>query len=102
GPVHGPVVAAEHFDEVLRGAVAEAEEAALGAEGPRACAEQLPEARARAPQRGRLQPRRRRDVLGDGPEHLADEALGRPVRQADLAAGPAYAVQLGGGLVLGG
>jgi hypothetical protein len=49
-------------------------------------AEQLAQVRLAAPQRGRLQPRRRRDVDADQLEQAADETLGRPVGQADAAA----------------
>jgi hypothetical protein len=39
---------------------------------------------------------RRRDVLRDDLEHLADESTGRPVRHRDLPAGTAHANELGG------
>ena len=61
--------------------------------------EELREARARAPQRRRLGTGWRREVLADGLEELADEAVRRPVGEADLAARPAHAQHFGGGLV---
>ena len=62
--------------------------------------EHLVEAGPRAPQRGRFDAGRRRHVLAERLEHLADEALRRPIGQPDLAARLADAQQLGRGLVL--
>src|SRR2546425_521684 len=53
-----------------------------------------------APQRRRLHARRRRNVFADGFEYLADEALRRPVGEADLAARTADAEELARRLLL--
>ena len=58
------------------------------------------EMRLGAPQRRRLHAGRRRNVFADGLEQLADEALRRPVGQADLAARAADAHQFVRGLLL--
>ena len=66
-----------------------------------ACGPNSSAIRARVPHSaGDLAPGRRRHVLADGLEQLADEAVRRPVGEADLAAGLADAQQLGRGAVL--
>src|SRR5678816_1096550 len=88
--VHGPVVGAEGVEPVPGRAVAEHEVAARRLEGCDAAAEKLAQALLGAPERGRLDSRSRGDVAPDQLEHLADQARGGPVREADLAAGLAY------------
>ena len=58
---------------------------------------QVNDVRLVAPQGRRHQSRRRRDIGTDHLEQLADEALGRPVGQADPAAAPADAGEFGRG-----
>ena len=79
--------------------VAEDEVLALGRDG---ClrAEQGVEMRPVAPQGRRLHPRRRRDVCAEGLEQMADEAVRRPVGEADLSARAADARQFVGGPLL--
>src|SRR5262249_27760597 len=54
----------------------------------------------RAPKRWRLHAGWRRNMLADGLEQAADEALRRPAREADLAAAPADTEQLRRGLLV--
>ena len=49
-----------------------------------------------APQRGRLHARWRRHVAPEHLEHAADQAVGRPVGQADAATGSAHPRHLSG------
>jgi hypothetical protein len=62
--------------------------------------EQLAEARGAAPLGRRPHTGRRRDAAADGLEQVTDEAVRRPVGQADGATGPDHPDQLGGGLLL--
>src|SRR5690606_30361961 len=58
---------------------------------------QIPQHGLGAPSGGRAQAgRRRRGIAADQPQQLADEALGRPVRQADASSGHDNARQLRG------
>src|SRR5471032_2484920 len=86
GLVHRTVVGAEHVEPVRRRVVTEDELAAGHADLARGVFEQLVEPCLGAPQRWRSHARRGRNGFADRLEHLADEAVGRPVRHADPAA----------------
>src|SRR3546814_1047211 len=79
---------------MLRRAIPEYEVPLGRLDGRRVRPEQFGEPRPSTPQRRRLGARRRRHVLADGLEDLADEALRRPTGKADLAAALADTNQL--------
>src|SRR5690242_7078452 len=87
------VVFPEEADPILRRRVAEHEVTPCYLEVADCTAEQLALVRLRTPERGRREWRPERYMPGDGAEDVADEAVGCPVRQADLAARPADAQQ---------
>ncbi len=97
GLVHWPVPLAEDVDEVGRRAIAEVEDARRHLQAGGAVAEQGPQVRLHAPQRRRLQAGGRRQLPPEHLEHAADQAVGRPVGQADATAGLAHTDHLGGG-----
>src|SRR5215831_14606141 len=81
--VHRSVVSAEDVEEVLRRAISKDEVAGLGGDlGCRRSERRLHPA-ACPPERRRLHAGRRRQVLPDRLEQLADEAFGRPIGEAD-------------------
>src|SRR5215510_14303427 len=83
GLEHRTVVGSEHVYEVFRRAVAEIELARLGLDPAGSGSEQFGEARACAPEHWILRRRRRRQILADRLEQLADEPIRRPVRETD-------------------
>ena len=91
------IIGLEDLQPMLGRAIAKHEVARCRLDGRRVRLEQLGNPCPGAPQRRRPDAGRRRDVLADGLEELADEALGRPGDQADGAARPDDADQLVGG-----
>src|SRR5262245_48792747 len=85
---------------MLSRAVAEHEQALLDPELGDAIAEELAEALIGAPQRRRFDARGWWNVLANRAEHLADEAIRCPVRQANRAAVAADSQQFLGRLLL--
>src|SRR6478609_6146672 len=82
---HRAVVIPEHFDEVLRRAIAEIEVARLGLDPACSRSEHLGQASACPPKQWRFRRSRRRQIFPKRLEDLSDEAIRRPVRETDLA-----------------
>src|SRR5580700_3131818 len=83
---HRTVIVPEYLQEMLGRAIAEREMATLGLDRCGRRSKHLGDARRRAPKRGRLRARWRRQVLAQRLEDLTDETFRRPVGQAYLAA----------------
>jgi tetratricopeptide (TPR) repeat protein len=96
GLLRRPVPRAEEVDELLRRAEPEREGPLRHLERPDCSSEELAQMGLGSPEHRRLQPCRRGHVRADRLEEPADEAVGRPARQGDRAAGPADPEQLGG------
>src|SRR5882672_1319699 len=77
------VICLEDFEPMARRFVSEAED--LLGSLQLVATKQLTEAAFGSPKRGRLDPGRRRNVLADDLEELADETIGRPIGEADTA-----------------
>ncbi|MNJ49806.1 hypothetical protein D3C77_450570 [compost metagenome] len=81
--MHRAIPGSEHVDEVRRRAVAEIELLTADIDNPDVVAEQLLQLFFVPPARRRQRPGGWRNMAPEGLEHLPDEALWRPVRQAD-------------------
>ena len=89
------VVGAEVLDERLGRAEAEREGALFAGEAFDLVAEQVAHVGLRSPEEGRSDAGHGRHIRRDDLEHLADEPVRGPGREADLAAGAADACELG-------